>query len=36
MGVRGDAVLVPIAIRELQEGVSQLGLAWSEPVIAQA
>ena len=36
LGVRGDAVLVPIAIRELQEGVSQLGLAWSEPVIAQA
>jgi molybdopterin-biosynthesis enzyme MoeA-like protein len=32
LGVRGDAVLVPTAIRELQEGVSQLGLNWTEPI----
>jgi molybdopterin-biosynthesis enzyme MoeA-like protein len=36
LGVRGDATLVPTAIRELQDGVSQLGLHWSEPLVAQA
>ena len=36
LGVRGEAALVPTAIAQLQEGVSKLGLEWSEPVIAQA
>ncbi len=30
LGVRGDAALVPAAIRELQEGVSTLGFQWSD------
>jgi molybdopterin-biosynthesis enzyme MoeA-like protein len=30
LGVRGDAVEVVTAIRELQQGVSGLGFGWSE------
>jgi hypothetical protein len=36
LGVRGDAALVSPAIRELQDGVSRLGLNWSEPIVARA
>ncbi|MGZ8156794.1 MAG: competence/damage-inducible protein A [Burkholderiales bacterium] len=36
LGVRGDAALVSPAIRELQDGVSRLGLHWSEPIVARA
>jgi molybdopterin-biosynthesis enzyme MoeA-like protein len=32
LGVRGDASLLPLAIGELQEGVAELGLDWSEPI----
>ena len=32
LGVRGEASLVPVAIRYLQDGVAGLGLHWSEPV----
>lgn len=34
LGVRGEASAVPLAILYLQDGVSGLGLHWSEPVAA--
>jgi molybdopterin-biosynthesis enzyme MoeA-like protein len=32
LGVRGEASLLPLAIRDLQDGVASLGLSWSEPI----
>jgi molybdopterin-biosynthesis enzyme MoeA-like protein len=32
LGVRGETSLLPLAIRDLQEGVSGLGLNWSDPI----
>jgi molybdopterin-biosynthesis enzyme MoeA-like protein len=36
LGVRGEAALVPLAIRYLQDGVAALGLSWSEPLVGGA
>jgi molybdopterin-biosynthesis enzyme MoeA-like protein len=35
LGVRGEASAVPLAIGYLQDGVSGLGLHWSEPIVAR-
>jgi molybdopterin-biosynthesis enzyme MoeA-like protein len=35
LGVRGEASVVPLAIRHLQDGVSGLGLKWSDPTVSR-